>query len=533
MHAPDKPLDHASSDAVVDVCNPVTGERIGSYKQIDSDELRQRIAAARLAQPSWSRLTLAQRQAFIAKMRAWLTEHAEEAADLVRQCVGKRPIEALAGDVMPSIFGSAWYERQAPRMLRPRKLKPGSLLFLNKRSVLHRKPHGVVGIIAPWNYPLGIPMHEIVPALLAGNTVLLKTAPETLPVGELIARMFKESGLPENVFQHVIVDGPACGDVMLAADGVNKLCFTGSVRVGKILAEKAARQLVPISLELGGKDAMIVLPDADIQRAAEGAVFAGMMNAGQSCAGVERLYVHESIHDDFMRALKNTVDGLRWSEETPFDSDIGPLCTERQANVVRQQVEAALAAGATIHAEAPFTTDSTRLIKPLVLSNVSHDMEVMREETFGPIIGVMTFKDEADVIELANDSRYALTASVWSRNRKHARELAGHLKAGAVTINDHMLSHGLTETPWGGPGDSGLGRGHGEFAFEAMTDPQVVIDDWLGFAQRNVFWYPFSRSIYDGLLGGIHAIHGRGLARRLKGVGKLLKILPRMFKRSK
>lgn len=528
MHAPDRPLDHAT---VVEVRNPATGEVIADYRELTADSLQQRIDAAREAQAGWAALTLKQRQQYIAKMRAWLVEHAEDVAATISECVGKTPIEALAGDVMPSVLGSSWYEKHAKRDLKPKKLSPGTILFFNKRSVVHRKPYGVVGIISPWNYPLGIPMHEIVPALLAGNTVLLKTAPETLPVGERIAEMCEAAGLPKNIFQHVIVDGPACGDVMLSKSGVNKLFFTGSVRVGKILAEKAAKNLIPISLELGGKDAMIVLEDANIERATLGAAWAGMQNAGQSCAGVERLYVHESIHDKFMQEMKRVVESMRWTEKTPHDNDIGALCTDRQVETVQSQLKSALDAGATVFAEAKFEPGSSQVLKPMILTNVNHDMDIMREETFGPVIGVMPFSSDEEALRLANDSPYGLTGSVWSHNTKRAKQLALKMNAGAITINDHLLSHGITETPWGGPGDSGIGRGHGHHAFEAATQPQVVINDWLGFAKKNVFWYPYTKSVYEGMLGAIHGFHGKGFRRRLGGLARFLKIAPRMFRK--
>jgi len=467
----------------------------------------------------------------MAGMRDWLVENADEVAVVISQCTGKTRFEALAFDVMPSVFGNAWYEKHARRHLAPENLSSSSILLLNKRSRLFRKPLGVVGIISPWNYPLGIPMHEIVPALLAGNAVVFKTAPETIPVGIAIESMCKAAGIPENVFQHVIADGPLCGDVMLERDGVNKLFFTGSVRVGKILAEKAACGLLPISLELGGKDAMVVLDDADIERAARGAVWGGVQNCGQACAGVERVYVQRSVHEQFLACVKQQVEKLRLLGPGNEDSDIGVLATDRQVETVKAHMQDALGKGAIEFAKTVSRFESPHAFSPTVLTGVNHDMRVMREETFGPVIGVMPFDTEDEAVALANDSPYGLTASVWSRDAARAERLALRIEAGAVTINDHVMSHGITSTPWGGTKDSGLGRGHGRFAFHEMTEMQVIVHDWVGFLPRNPWWYPVSIRDYRGMRGAIVAFHGKGLIARACGMVHFVASLSKMFRR--
>lgn len=511
-------------NASIIVRNPASGEELARYPQIDADQLRSVIRRAREAQVDWAARSLADRRTTVAAMRDWLVEHGEEVAATISECTGKTRFEALAFDVMPSVFGNAWYCRHARRHLAPEKLRAGSVLLLNKQSVLFRKPLGVVGIIAPWNYPLGIPMHEIVPALLSGNSVVFKTAPETLPVGVKIEEMCRAAGLPEHVFNHVIVDGPLCGDVMLEKGGVNKLFFTGSVRVGKLLAEKAAANLVPVSLELGGKDAMIVLDDANVARAAAGAVWGGVQNAGQSCAGVERVYVHRAVYKPFLTALQREIEALRAGD------DFGVLTTDRQVETVRAHLEDAATRGASVFARSPVAEAGHR-IAPLVLTDVTHEMRVMREETFGPVIGVMPFDDVDEAVELANDSPYGLTASVWSRDSERAERVARRVEAGAIMINDHLMSHGITETPWGGPKDSGLGRGHGRFAFHEMTELQVVVHDRLGALPRNLWWQPVTGRDFRAVQGAIAAFHGRGFLRRLAALGRLLAGLPKMFQR--
>lgn len=512
------------------VQNPATGEEVARFPEIGADELRAVIARARTAQPGWAALPLSVRKRHVGRMRDWLVEHVDEAAATISECSGKTPLEAMSFDVTPAVFSNGWYCKHAAAHLRVRRLRSGTLLLPNKYSRLYRKPHGVIGIISPWNYPLGIPMHEIVPALLAGNTVVFKTAPETVPVGKLIERMCQAS-LPADVFHHIVVDGPLCGEVMLDDGGVDKLFFTGSVRVGKLLAERAAKRLVPVSLELGGKDAMIVLDDANIERAAHGAIWGGMQNAGQSCAGVERVYVQRAVFDEFLARVKERVEALRVRGPLREDSDMGVLTSDRQVQTVRAHLAEALEHGAKVHAQAKAEFDSERIIPPTVLIDVTHDMRVMREETFGPVIGVMPFETEDEAVRLANDSPYALTASVWTRSAKRGERLARRIEAGAVTINDHLMSHGMTETPWGGPKNSGLGRGHGRFAFEEVTQPQAVVHDRLGFTPRALWWYPYSRDAYLAMRGAVRFRFGRGLATRLAGLLHYFRGATRIFRR--
>jgi succinate-semialdehyde dehydrogenase/glutarate-semialdehyde dehydrogenase len=296
---------------------------------------------------------------------------------------------------------------------------------------------------------------------------------------------------------------------------------------------KAAATLTPLVLELGGKDPMIVCEDADLEHAAGGAVWAGLSNSGQSCGAVERVYVQERVSEPFLEILKTKVEGLRVGLDRDFEADMGCMTTDRQFRTVEEHVAEALAQGAVVYAKSKVPSDPAlgRFLPAIVLTNVTHAMRVMREETFGPVLGVMKFRDEDEAVALANDSPLGLTASVWSRNHRRAKRIARRLRAGAVMINDHMISHGLPETPWGGFKESGIGRTHGRTGFDEMTQPQVIVDDKLPFIKNNIWWPPYSAAVYRGLRGIIEALPGRGLGRRLKGLVAVLRIVPRFFQR--
>ena len=513
--------------------NPATGDIVGYSRMNTVEEARKAIRRARAAQPAWAALPLAERVRIINRIRDYLVDHVDAVSATVANDVGKTRVEALATEVLTSAMATDYYAKNARRFLQPRKVRSGSLLFLNKRSRIFRIPFGVIGIIAPWNYPLGIPMHEIIPALLAGNTVIFKTAPETQMVGRTIEAMIQAAGLPADVFIHLNLPGAVIGQILLEPENhVDKLFFTGSVPVGKKLMAKAAESLTPVSLELGGNDPMLVCPDAHLERAVNGAIWAGLQNSGQSCGGVERIYVHQAIYEPFIALLKQKVEALRQGPDLDHQVDIGAMCTERQIKTIRRQVDDALAKGATILAQATIDPAHAHanFYPVTLLTKVDHTMELMREETFGPVLGVMKVADMAQAIDLANDSSLGLTASVWSGNTSAAVALGRRIHAGVITINDHLLTHGMAETPWGGVKESGIGRSHGELGFDEMTQPQLVTTELLHFARRNLFWHPYDAKLYEGLKGALHLLHGRGLGIRLRGFLRFVALLPRMFK---
>ncbi|MHC4402825.1 MAG: aldehyde dehydrogenase family protein [Planctomycetota bacterium] len=509
--------------------SPATGEILGRVPLDTVEQLEGAVEAARAAQPAWANAPIRQRARAMRRVRDHVVRHADELATTVSRETGKTRLDALATEVLPAALGIRYYARRAKRFLKARRLSPASLFLANKRSRLLRVPWGVVGIISPWNYPFGIPMPEVVTALLAGNAVVLKVATQTQLVGRALAQCIEAAELPEGVFSLVNLPGRVAGEALLES-GIDKLFFTGSVAVGKTLWAKAADTLTPVCLELGGNDAMLVCPDANLKRAAAGAAWAGLQNCGQSCGGVERVYVQTDVYEPFLELLAEKVRALRVGVDEDHCVDLGAMTTQRQMETVRRHVDDALERGATVYAESPCREGPGYFLPATVLTDVDHSMLVMREETFGPVLGVMPVADMDRAIELANDSHLGLTASVWSRRRRAARRIAARLQAGVVTINDHLMSHGLPETPWGGFKQSGLGRTHGEVGFAEMTQPQCVVDDVMPFVNKDLWWYPHGPGVYRGIRGALDFLCAKGPRRRLVGMWRLLKTFPRVFR---
>ncbi len=479
--------------------NPATGEDIGTLPNTPFEDIPRIFAEARKAQKGWAAKSFAERRYHVQLMRRYIVDNAEQIARVISQDNGKTRMDALATEVIPCSLACKWYGHNAQRVLRSRTRSTGSLIFFHKRSAIERVPLGVVGIISPWNYPLSIPFGEVVMALMAGNAVLLKVAAATPMVGRVIEEIVDAGNLPPGLFHHVVGSGGNVSTAMFR-HGIDKIFFTGSVATGKQLMAQAAETLTPVSLELGGKDPMIVLEDADIERAANGAAWAGYQNAGQSCAGVERIYVHESVYDEFVSVMASKTRALRHGADIDFNVDIGSMTTAKQKSTVEAHLEAAVRDGARIVAQSRQVGEHDGLFHPATLvTDVHHEMQLMREETFGPVLPVMKFSTVDEAVALANDSTMALTSSVWTRDLKRGREIASRIHAGVTTINDHLYTHGLSELPWGGWKESGLGRTHGEEGLLEMTHAKCVNWDLLP-ARRSVWWYPQDEKAYRSLL---------------------------------
>ena len=486
-------------------------------------------AKARKAQKIWGQYSFSQRRGFIQTIESYIAKNVDAIVLEVQKATGKTKVDALTTEVISCLLACQWYGKKAEKILRPKRLANSTVLFANKRSEIHHLPMGVVAIISPWNYPLSIPFGEIIMGLMAGNAILLKVASNVQLVGRLIETIINQAKLPSGLFQLVEGSGQDVSNFFFA-NRVDKIFFTGSVPVGKGLMKQASETLTPLSLELGGNDPMIVLEDANLERASNGACWGAFQNCGQTCAGIERVYVAEKIYDDFLELVIKKTKALRHGCKTKKTVEIGGLTTRKQFDTISGQVEEALQKGAKIVAQSRGLDEENSLTYPAtVLIDVDHSMRIMKDETFGPVLCLMSFNSVEEAIFLANDSNLGLTSSVWSKNVKEARKIATKIEAGVTCVNDHLYTHALSETPWGGVKESGLGRTHGSEGLKEMTQTKLI--NWDLFSgKRNIFWYPVDKNTYNQMKSIITFLHPENFSSFVKGTYELCRFsIKKMF----
>jgi succinate-semialdehyde dehydrogenase/glutarate-semialdehyde dehydrogenase len=483
-----RPADTDVRDREIVSINPATLEELGRFPVSSAAEVNAAVARARAAQPAWAALSFRNRARYILKARRALYDRQNEIIQLISDETGKPAFEALSTEVFPVADLMSHFAARTERILKDEKFTLA--VFRNKRSAIIHEPLGVVGIISPWNFPFAIPMGEIVMALMAGNAVVLKPSEHTPLVADGIRRLMASVDFPEGVLE--VVQGDGSAGAALVDSPIDKIFFTGSVRTGKRIAETAAKRLLPVTLELGGKDAMIVLEDAPFERTVRGAVWGAMANCGQVCASVERLYVVESMADRFIPAVVSEVKKLRLGPpSSECNADIGPLVNENQLNTVSEHVADAVARGARVLAGGRRREDlGGYFFEPTVLVDVDDSMKVMTEETFGPVLPIRIVKDEEEAIREANNSRYGLLASVWTTNER-GRKLARRIEAGTVIINDAVYTHGAAQTPWFGVKESGLGVTHGSAGLLEFVRMKHINWDLMPM-KSDWWWFPYT-----------------------------------------
>jgi acyl-CoA reductase-like NAD-dependent aldehyde dehydrogenase len=479
---------------------PLDGARLGAVPTVAPDQVQSVVDDVASVQPFWAQLPLIDRARYMRRAAQAIIDQLDDLAELLSREQGKPRNESYVMELLPTIDSLRWLAEAGPGILEDERI-PLPVFIKQKRARFTYEPLGVVGVIAPWNYPWSIPFGEAAVALMAGNGVVLKPASLTPLIGQRIQEVFERAGLPEGLVR-TIHGGGAVGHALVGS-GTAKIFFTGSVDVGRGVGVECAQRMKGCVLELGGKDAMIVCADANLPNAISGCLWGGFANAGQTCSGIERVYVVRDVADRFVQGVVEGAQKLRLGDPMEWTTEIGPMVSREQLEAVRELVDDAVANGATLHcggAEEPF-------FRPAVLTDVTHDMRLMREEIFGPVVPIVTVDSEDEAIALANDSDFGLGASVWTMNRAKGERIARRVQAGMVWVNDHMYTHGVCSCSWGGVKDSGLGRSHSKFGLYESVNIKLVT--WEPSRTRDFWWHPYDESLGRAMGASAKLLYGR------------------------
>jgi acyl-CoA reductase-like NAD-dependent aldehyde dehydrogenase len=492
----------------ITVDNPATGAVLSTIPIHGAAELAQLAAVAREAQPQWAAIGFEGRARVMRRAQKWILDNAERVLDTVVSETGKTYEDAQLADLGYTSVALGFWAKQAGRYLADERIPSwNNPLAVGKKLVLRYEPHGLVGVIGPWNYPIVNAFGDCIPALMAGNTVILKPSEVTPLSSLLMAEMLRECGLPEGVFAVATGDG-STGQALIAQ--VDCVMFTGSTRTGTAVMKAAAERLVPCYLELGGKDPMVVCADADVERAANAASFYSMNNAGQVCISVERCYVEEPVYDEFVAKVTETVRGLRQGASTePGSVDVGAVIFAPQLDIVEAHVQDAVDKGAKVLTGGHGHAERGRFYEPTVLVDVDHTMRIMREETFGPTLPIMKISSAEEGIRLANDSDYGLQASVWTKDLERGEQLARRIQAGSVCVNDVQTNYLALNLPMGGWKSSGIGTRHGANGIRKYCKTQSLLVTRFG-PKRDLWMFPYTRRSTMLLRRAFKTVYGRG-----------------------
>ncbi len=498
---------------LIEVINPATEEKIFEISP-DSDSLvEEKFKKAKETFVLWSNLPVEKRVVYLKKIYELIIKKRDHIAQVITKNNGKPLTESYLTEIASALQVMEYFINKGPEILKDKDIPLGPL-YPTKKSLMSYEPLGVMAIIEPWNYPFYLPMSAITKTLIAGNTFIFKPASAVALIGKEIENILIEAGLPDGV-ANVVYGGGSTAEKILSLD-IDKVIFTGSVEVGRAIAKKCAERLLPCMLELGGKDPAIVLKSSNLDFAVNGIVWGAIANCGQACASIERVYVDSEICEEFTNKIVSVVKNLKIGNGLNEDTDVGPLISKEQVEKIEEQINDALSKGAKILTGGKRVGDKGFFIEPTVLSNVNHSMKVMYEETFGPIIPIMSFNSIENAIQYANDSKYGLAASVWTGDSLNAKKIAENLNCGTVWINDSLFQQAHPACPWQGYKESGFGNSS---IYDYTRSKHISIDQ--GYIPRlrpkNVWWYPYKGKAksYSDL---IEVIYKQGIKDKAKAV---------------
>ncbi len=496
----------AAADSIV-VENPATGQPIATLRAAAESDVAGMVARARAAQTGWRAIGFDGRAKVLRRAQKWVLDNADRFLDTVVAETGKTREDAALAELGYAASAFGFWAKNGPKYMADEKIRPSSPFLVGRKVFVRYEAIGVVGVIGPWNYPFTNGVGDAIPALIAGNAVIHKPSSVTPMTALFMEEGLRECGLPDDVFQ-VLVGRGAIGSTLI--DHVDMVMFTGSTETGKQVMERAARTLTPVSLELGGKDPMIVLADADLERAANAAVFWSMQNGGQTCISVERVYVEEPIYEDFVAMVGERTRALRQGAPGAFGSvDVGSFINPPQIDTVEAHVDDAVAKGARVLAGGHRVKGDGTFFEPTVLADVDHTMQCMTEETFGPTLPVMKVRDADEAVRLANDSQYGLQASVYTKDLAKGEAVARQIQAGAVVVNDSNANYLALEAPMGGWKQSGLGVRHGAEGIRKYCRRQTIVLTRFAM-KKDLYFFPYGAGTSKFLVRLLKLLYGRG-----------------------